>query len=52
MEVDNSLGDLHDMLDTMQEYDEENWPKGVKLVDELESNTQKLVEYLRSIGKY
>ncbi len=26
MEVDNSLGDLHDMLDTMQEYDEENWP--------------------------
>lgn len=52
MEVDNSLGDLHDILDTMQEYDEENWPKGVKLVDELESNTQKLVEYLRSIGKY
>lgn len=52
IEVDNSLGDLRDMLDTMEHYQDERYEESVKLINDLENNAAILVDYLRSVGKY
>lgn len=52
MQVDNSLGELHDMLDTMEHYEDERHGEACKIVDDLENSASELINYLRSLGKY
>lgn len=52
MQIDNSLGELHDMLDTLDYHKDERYEEASKIVRELEDNTAQVVEYLRSLGKY
>ncbi|HIV54690.1 MAG TPA: hypothetical protein H9898_02780 [Candidatus Anaerobiospirillum stercoravium] len=52
MQVDNSLGELHDMLDTLEYHKDERYEEAAAVVRALEDNTAQVVEYLRSLGKY
>ena len=52
MQVDNSLGELHDMLDTMEHYQDERHQEACKIVNELENSSNELIDYLRAKGKY
>lgn len=52
MQVDNTLGEMRDMLDTMEYYQDEKFDEATRVVNELEENTSNLIEYLRSIGRY
>ena len=52
MQIDNSLGELHDMLDTLEYHQDERFNAASQAVTQLEDNTAQVVEYLRSLGKY
>ncbi len=52
MQIDNSLGELHDMLDTLEYHQDERFTAASQAVTKLEDNTAQVVEYLRSLGKY
>lgn len=51
-QVDNSLGDLQDLLDTMDYHQDEKLPEAKNLVNQVEELTTKLVDYLRKNNKY
>lgn len=52
MEVDNSMGDLRDLLDTLEYHQDERYEEASRLVNVLEDNTTAVIEYLRSLGRY
>lgn len=52
MQVDSSLGDLHDMLDTMEYYQDEKFEQASRMVSELEDGTNALIAYLRAHNRY
>lgn len=51
-QVDNSLGDFQDMLDTMEYYQDEKYAEAKNLVNHLEDLTTDLVNYLRKHNQY
>lgn len=52
MQVDSSLGDFQDMLDTMEYYQDEKYEEARRLVAELEDCTNALIAYLRQHNRY
>lgn len=52
MQVDGSLGDLHDLLDTMEYYQDEKLEQARRMVAELEDGTNELIAYLRAHNRY
>lgn len=52
MQVDSSLGDFQDMLDTMEYYQDEKYEEARRLVAELEDCTNALIAYLRQYNRY
>ncbi len=52
MQIDNSLGELHDLLDTLEYHQDERYEAAAQAIRALEDNTAQVVEYLRSLGKY
>ena len=52
MQVDNSLGELRDLLDTMEHYEDERHEETRRIVDQIEESTAELVNYLRTLGRY
>ncbi len=52
MQVDNSMGDFHDLLDTMDYNQDKDYERARMLINELEDRTNDLIAYLRKHGKY
>lgn len=52
MQVDNSLGDLQDLLDTMDYHQDEKLPEAKRLVDRLEEGVSNIINYLRKHNQY
>lgn len=51
-QVDNSLGDIQDFLDTMEYYQDEKYAETKKLVIKVEDLTTELIAYLRKHNQY
>lgn len=52
MQVDNSLGDLQDLLDTMEYHQDEKLPDAKRLVNRLEEEASSIIDYLRRHNQY
>lgn len=51
-QVDNSLGDFQDMLDTMEFHQDEHLTEARQLVNKVEELTAELINYLRRYNQY
>lgn len=51
-QVDNSLGDFQDMLDTMEYHQDEKLDETRQLVNKIEDLTSDLIDYLRKHNQY
>lgn len=51
-QVDNSLGDFQDLLDTMDYHQDDKYDEAFQLVNKVEELTVELIDFLRKHNQY